>query len=88
MSIMKLLQEALGNDFGIIQERVGMSTIRRSRLAKIRAAAGKKALLLAKKRNDPALRKYLRLRALALAQKRKLQRKFKRKALALARRQM
>ena len=88
MSITRLLEEALGDDFQIIQERVGMSTIRRTRRAKISAAAGKKAITLAKKKNDPALRKYLRLRSLAMAQKRKLQRKFRRKALSMARRSM
>lgn len=88
MKIMDLLESTLGEDFQPIEERVRMTTIRRSRMSKIRAAAGRKSLSIAKKKNDATLRRYQRLRSLMMAQKKKLMKKYKRMALSQARRSM
>lgn len=83
---LKLLKEVLGESFKPIEERARTSTIRRTRTAKMKAAAGRKALNMAKA--TAAYKRYKRMRALALLQKRKIQRKYGRRALSSVKRSM
>jgi hypothetical protein len=79
---MTLLESYL--DF-IQDESYSSTTFRRNRTQKTRAAAGSIAASLAKKRNDPQYRRMMYFKQQYIKQKKQLQKRYKSKAMALAR---
>jgi len=66
-------------------DEAGTSTIRRTKKTKRKQLAGRSAVRIAKKTNDPLYKKYQKYRKLTLELKKKLMRKYGRKGLAHAR---
>lgn len=74
-------------DDKIITE-VSASTVRYSKKSKRNRFAGKSAMGIAKKMNDPLYKKYKKHRQMALDTKEKIMRKYKRKGMQIARKRM
>ena len=75
----------LNNYLNFLTESYTATTMRRNRAQKTKAAAGAIGVSLARKKDDPLYKKMIYYKKLYKENKEKLQRKYKSKALSLAR---
>ena len=79
-----IIQEFLDREI-TLTENLGSSTSRLSKMSKRKRLGGSLGMQIAKHNNDPAYAKYKRFKQLMLLNKKKLQKKYARKGMQLAR---
>jgi len=84
----ELTETEIESQIDSLLQEVGASTIKMSKLRKIKAFAGLASLQTAKKINDPLYKKYKKLRDMAMSAKRALMKKYKSKGMRTAKKAM